>query len=162
MHYWLDLTMMKPLTTAIISLTLLVAACSNPNEELRNQYRWLSGKWVGKDGETTVIEEWKWNRFRFEGNGYRIDQGDTTTKEFLVISSFGAHNAYIITLNDKNTYAFQEVETVNKQVHFANPDHDFPAHISYTLQQDSILEIDLRGNTEGMEGVNYQLKRQRR
>jgi hypothetical protein len=144
-------------------LAFLMAGCNNDADTLRNQYRWLSGKWEGKDGETQVIETWKWQHDRFEGEGYRINDGDTTSSELLFIDSYGSAVGYSALLNHTELWSFQADPAQENRLVVRNKRNDFPKMISYVLESDSSVVITLEGEMRGSAvSTSYTMKRKGR
>jgi hypothetical protein len=155
---------MRKITHLTIILWLLCfVGCERSPDEFRDQYRWISGKWVGKDGESNVIEYWKWNKFRFEGKGFRTLDGDTTTTESLFISNYDGVIGYTALINHERLYSFQKISSQNDSLIFVNNQNDFPKKITYALIQDDVLLIELEGEVGPKKvKVDYTLKREER
>lgn len=148
---------------SIILLAVMLAGCADESNSFRDQYRWLSGKWEGKDGETQVIETWKWQRYRFEGEGFRIDDGDTTSTERLYISAYGPAIGYTALLNEEEFLSFQADNAVDNKLIVRNKRNDFPKMISYELTSDSSLLITLEGEMRGTPvSTSYSMQRKSR
>lgn len=133
--------------TSLSALLLILAftGCERSPNQFRDQYRWLSGKWVGKDGQSTVIEYWKWDKYRFEGKGFRIEEGDTTTTESLFISNYDGVIGYTALINNERLFSFQKIQSQNDSLIFINNQNDFPKKLTYVLVTNNVLLIQLEG-----------------
>ena len=108
---------------------------------------WLSGSWVGTQGEMTTEEHWTdasgglmlgMNRARRGGRAVMF--------EFLRIVARGDSISYVALPRGRNETPFPMKELSGKRVVFENPAHDFPQRIIYW--QDKPGELHAR--TEGL------------
>lgn len=148
---------------ALISYVILLiinSSCNITDNSFRDRFRWISGKWEGKLGETTIVEQWKWNKFRFEGHSYSIANGDTVDSELLFLQNFGSRAGYTVVVNDQGPFTFSLTKENPLECEFVNTDHDFPSLIRYTVLGDTALGIDLLPNDKVKEtSLSYRLKR---
>ncbi|MEQ9186390.1 MAG: hypothetical protein RLP15_01565, partial [Cryomorphaceae bacterium] len=87
---------MSWIRTSCISITLVVLmGCSESGNAFRDQFRWLSGKWKGANDGIELIEQWKWNKSRFEGIAFEIKDGDTLLTEHLFLEEFNGIPGYV-------------------------------------------------------------------
>lgn len=139
--------------------SILLSACNTPKDnDFRDQFRWISGKWKGEYDGRTVIEQWSWEKHRFEGTSIEIEKGDTVLNETLFLEEHAGHSSYIAVLTERDPILFSGSHNIssNKWV-FQNPEHDFPAQLVYQLLGDSALNISVHG-PDG-NGFSYQLVR---
>lgn len=139
---------------------LYLSACSTKNNAFRDQYRWLSGKWVGDNNGTMMIETWKWEKHRFEGTGLELKGNDTVFSETMFIESFDEHAAYVVVIKDRSPMMFHRVEETENRLVFLNENNDFPSQIIYQHDSDTALTISLmaKGSADKAE-VSYQMTR---
>jgi hypothetical protein len=139
---------------------ILSTSCSRPDNSFRNRFRWLSGKWEGKLGETLMVEQWKWNKSRFEGHAFSIMNGDTVDSELLFLESYGNKAGYTVVVNGEGPFTFALTKESAEEYEFMNPDHDFPSLIRYTVKSDTALSIDLfPKDNSSLPSLSYTLKR---
>jgi hypothetical protein len=156
---------MKNITVSglLVIIISIGIGCSNENEasKFRNNYRWLVGKWEGRNGQVKLVERWMWNKNRFEGSGFEIDGVDTLFSEKIFLESFDGTDAYIAIMNSGRMTSFQSVQVDSVTWRFENPDHNFPSIIQYTQESDSTITVSLfaRGETAFRGEHSYQLKR---
>lgn len=141
-------------------ILLFLGACSGKNNAFRNQYRWLSGKWIGKDGDKIIRENWKWEKYRFEGIGLEIVNGDTVFKEKLFIENFDSKPAYIVVLDDHNPMLFHQIKDTSGKLIFVNDYNDFPDRIEYQQDSDTSMTITLLAKDHANNGqISYKMRR---
>lgn len=110
-----------------------------------------------------MIEDWMWNKYRFEGKGYEILNGDTLTNESLFLEDFDGVVGYSVIVNGSGPYTFGLKDTAQRDYVFVNEDHDFPAIIQYHRDKDSTITLSLmKLSTPDNAEVSYQLKRRAR
>ena len=142
------------------ALATIVTACNSKPSEFRNDFRWIAGKWQGTNGSVFMMEQSTWNKTRFEGRGFEIDQGDTLFSERLYLQSFDGAYAYIAYLPKHGLTLFNARKETETHWIFENQDHDFPAAIHYKLESDSTITVSLLAKGEPFRGEHsYQLKR---
>ncbi|MEX2598015.1 MAG: hypothetical protein WEC59_13905 [Salibacteraceae bacterium] len=146
----------------LLGFTILLISCQSSSNQFRDQLRWLGGKWKGKDGETTRIENWHWSKHRFEGNAYSILKSDTLFKEQLFLSDYNKAPVYTVRINNGMPISFAAVKIEKRKCVFQNDEHDFPTTISYTALSDSTIAIKLTGKDSTVsKPISYTLRRQR-
>ena len=126
-----------------LMILIVSGSCNRADNSFRDRFRWLSGKWVGTLGDTKVVEQWKWNKHRFEGHAYSILHGDTVDTELLFLQSFGNKAGYTVVVNGEGPFTFYLSKESPLVYEFVNPDHDFPSVIRYSVEGDTALGIDL-------------------
>lgn len=154
---------MKTTISLILISILAFTACRDTSDsnDFRNRYRWLVGKWEGSNGNVTMVEQWRWEKSRFEGAGFEISNTDTLFSEKLFLESFGNTDAYIAVMSSEKITSFQSTQVDSVTWRFENKDHNFPSIIQYSLEDDSALTVSLfaRGETAFRGEHSYQLKR---
>lgn len=139
---------------------LAISACSSKNNEFRDQYRWLSGKWTGQRDDIKLFESWKWNKYRFEGYAYELQGDDTLFKEHLFLEDFEGRPSYIVVIKDREPLLFHRVPGKENELIFQNQEHDFPSVIKYSHEADTTLTVSLMTREKPTEAeISYQLKR---
>lgn len=151
--------MRSPIFLVIVMLAM--AACSGrQNRPLREQFRWIAGQWKGQNGKVTLIERWKWNKYRYEGVGFELSGEDTLFREQLYIEDFGGQVGYVVVLPERPTRLFAPVAADSGRWVFENKEHDFPAQIIYATEGDSALTVSLLARDGAFRGEHsYQLRR---
>jgi hypothetical protein len=147
-----------------VLLTILLAAmafsCGPKENEFRDGFQWISGKWSGTLDDVEVVEHWMWNKHRFEGFGYHVSEGDTVFKEYLFLEEYQGIPGFTAVYGDNGPYTFAMKHSDGQVFVFQNEDHDFPSKIIYQLDSDSALTITLIGNgNPSKEEQSYQLLR---
>jgi len=135
--------MRKSTNFVVVILLIINSSCSRTDNSFRDRFRWLSGKWEGKLGEAVLIEQWKWNKYRFEGHAYSITNGDTVDSEELFLQNYGDKAGYTVVINDEGPYTFSLTQETPLECEFENVDYDFPSVIRYTVYGDIALGIEL-------------------
>lgn len=150
---------------SIINFSLIVtvaflSACSAKNNDFRDQYRWLSGKWVGDNHGRVMIESWKWEKYRFEGAAVEMEDNDTVFTETMYIESFGDQAAYVVVIKGKNPMMFHRVEETKNRLVFVNEHNVFPSKIIYQHESDTALTVSLMAKENpNVAEISYQMTR---
>jgi hypothetical protein len=110
--------------------------------ERQHQFSWLLGKWQKQDSRpgSEAFELWyEHPDGHLEGLGYALRQGDTTFVENLSIIEQDGAFYYVadVSHNASPTY-FRITQMSDSAFTSANPEHDFPQRISYTLVGDEL------------------------
>lgn len=148
------------ITLVFFVLVLFAMGCKQKPTEFRDEFRWIAGKWQGKNGSVILMEQWKWNKTRYEGHGYEIEHGDTVFSERLYLQSFDGSYAYIAYLPKFGLTLFNARKEADGYWVFENKDHDFPSQIHYKADEDRSITISLFAKGEPFRGEHsYQLER---
>jgi hypothetical protein len=84
----------------------------------------------------------------------RTVRGDAAVEhEFLAMRWEGSNLVLIASPSGQATTAFRLVGQTPTEVVFANPDHDFPQHITYRRSPDGGVVATVEGNTAGAARV---------
>ena len=114
---------------------------------------WLLGNWENKSDDGDLLENWKKvNDSLYEGESYFIKGKDTLHFEKIQMKQKGEALFYITTIKGQNNdkpVTFIHNDTIEKQLVFENPKHDFPQKIAYSkITKDSII-IQISGIQQG-------------
>jgi hypothetical protein len=114
---------------------------------------WLVGNWENKSDDGNLLETWKKvNDSLYDGESYYIKGKDTLHSEKIQMKQEGETLYYIATVKGQNNdkpITFVRNDTIDKQLVFENPKHDFPQKISYSqIKKDSIV-IEISGIQQG-------------
>jgi ketosteroid isomerase-like protein len=93
---------------------------------------WLVGRWERAEG----IEHWVPARDVMWGVGFTVKDGKTAFFEVLqVAKGEGGALEYVAFPGGANEVAFRRFDSGEKNVGFANPEHDFPKRIRYGIKK---------------------------
>jgi hypothetical protein len=108
---------------------------------------WLAGKWRLEASGRVVEEQWMAPAAGVMlGMSRTIAKGRVVEHEFMQIRTGpGGELFFIAQPSGQKEAAFQQVALAGKEAAFANPNHDFPQRITYTLQPDGSLLAVLEG-----------------
>jgi len=114
---------------------------------------WLLGQWENKSDEGNLLEIWeKKNDSIYFGESYFIKGKDTLHSEKIELQQKGENLLYVSTIKGQNNdkpVTFIHNDTIEKQLVFENPKHDFPQKIAYSkITKDSIV-IQISGIQQG-------------
>lgn len=144
----------------IMLLITCLAGCSTKDNEFRDQYRWLSGKWKGERDGVVMLESWKWNKHRFEGFACEMNGDDTVFYEHLFLEEFEGRPCYIVVIEDREPVLFHRVPGNTNELVFRNSEHDFPSIIQYKREEDTSISVSLMTRDKPEEAeISYQLRR---
>lgn len=146
----------------VLFLCCIAFACSGRKDSaFRDQFRWLAGKWEGKNGDALLVEHWMWNKYRYEGFGYEINNsGDTTFREQLFLEEYAGVPSYVAVIPGQGPTLFAGQAGTDNDWLFINGEHDFPSRIRYRLDADSTISISLMSRIEPLRpALSYQLNR---
>ena len=113
----------------------------------------LLGQWENKSDEGNLLEIWeKKNDSIYVGESYFIKGKDTLHSEKIELQQKGENLLYVSTIKGQNNdkpVTFIHNDTIEKQLVFENPKHDFPQKIAYSkITKDSIV-IQISGIQQG-------------
>lgn len=137
---------------ALAASTLFFFSCGNKKIGIAD-LSWMLGNWQGvtTDG-TRFSEQWeKESATSFIGKGCALSpEGDTLFKEILKIEQLGDTAYYIATVPENpGPVHFKLASLVNNTAVFENKAHDFPQQITYTLEKNGVLNVELTGERDG-------------
>ncbi len=141
-------------TILILIIILGFASCQKSKEVSKIVVAdWLLGNWENKSDYGHLLESWKKvNDSLYDGESYFIKGKDTLHFEKIQMKQNGEDLFYIATVKGQNNdkpVTFKRNDTIEKQLVFENPKHDFPQKISYSqITKDSII-IQISGIQQG-------------
>jgi hypothetical protein len=153
---------MKLLLFALIfQLTANMASsqCKNISENPFEKLSWIADRWVFKDGEDIIYENWvKSGDTLFSGESYTVRDGDTVFTEQLKIEKIGDDVSYTaIVGHNPGPVSFKLIELEDSKAVFENPEHDFPNRIIYELMNNSVLHARVEGKNKKGEDASIEL-----
>lgn len=125
---------------------------------------WLLGNWENNSDDGNLSESWKKvNDSLYDGESYFIKGKDTLHFEKIQMKQKGEDLFYIATVKGQNNdkpVTFIHNDTIEKQLVFENPKHDFPQKIMYSqITKDSIV-IEISGVQQGKPSTErFSMKR---
>lgn len=148
----------------ITSLFLLLAlvSCKNENsnkseKELIKSASWLLGKWENKSADGTLSEIWtKSNDSTYVGSSYFINEKDTIHFETIVLKQLGETLIYSATVKGQNhnkAISFSQGASIENQLVFENPKHDYPQKITYQKDAKNNLVATISGLIDGKQST---------
>lgn len=140
----------------ILSLLIILsfASCQKSKEVSKIVAAdWLLGNWENKSDDGDLLDTWtKVNDSIYDGESYFIKGKDTLHFEKIQMKQKGEALFYIATVKGQNNdkpVTFIHNDTIEKQLVFENPKHDFPQKIVYSrITKDSII-IQISGIQQG-------------
>ena len=147
---------------AFLVILASVLGCKQNTEiqSFRDQFRWLSGKWQGQNGSVILSEQWHWNKTRFEGEGYEVENGDTIFSEKIFLQPLDGMPAYVVSIPFQGLILYTGQKDEKGRWMFENKEHGFPSRIFYVQESDSAIIISLEARGDSFRGEHsYQLKR---
>ncbi len=139
----------------LILVTILIFTSCQKSKEVSKIVAadWLLGNWENKSDNGDLLENWKKvNDSLYDGESYFIKGKDTLHFEKIQMKQKGEALYYIATVKGQNNdkpVTFMRNDTIEKQLVFENPKHDFPQKISYSqITKDSIV-IEISGIQQG-------------
>lgn len=137
-------------SVCITLVALLAVACNNntgkENPETVARFIWLNGKWVMKEGDGTVTEQWKQvNDSLMEGSSDFIKGDSVIPFEKIRMFRRGIdfyYEAKAAGQNNEQPVEFKLSSFSDSGFVAENPQHDFPKRITYRLvNKDSIHAV---------------------
>lgn len=138
----------------ILILALTFTSCLKSKEVSKIVVAdWLVGNWENKSATGDLLETWKKvNDSVYDGESYFIKGKDTLHFEKIQMKQKGEALYYITTIKGQNNnkpVTFKYNDTIEKQLVFENPKHDYPQKIMYSkITKDSII-IQISGIQQG-------------
>lgn len=121
-------------------------------QDLSHEFGGLLKSWQGPYGEGIFMESWRsLNPQQLEGRACYLLNGDTVVWEYLQIRTMGKHIGYLASVNGNPPVLFNLREQYQDGWKFENSEHDFPQSITYTLQSDGSLLVEVSGVQNGKE-----------
>ena len=129
----------------VLPLALLAADSKKrgkaPPPPAIEQLAWLAGSWRLEQSGRVIEEQWMAPAAGVMlGMSRTVAKGRVVEHEFMQIRvGPGGDLFFIAQPSGQKEAAFQHTALTDKEVVFANPNHDFPQKISYTLNADGSL-----------------------
>ncbi len=122
---------------------------------------WLAGCWQGGGQGTEFDEHWMGQAgFTMLGMSRTVTEDKTVAYEFLRIHQEDDGIYYTSIPSGQTQASFKLVKCDDRSVEFENPDHDFPQHIIYRLEEDGALTATIKGNYKGaFKQVDFPMRR---
>lgn len=157
---------MKNLQQIVLPAILLsIASCTNPGDKKPatpgsgTEYKkladasWLIGTWENNSAQGSYTETWKMeNDSAYQGASYFVIGNDTVSEEKLSLVQRGEALLYIPTVKNQNggmPVEFTLTSSLNGQLVFENPQHDFPQKITYAKISNDSLVAEISGTKNG-------------
>ncbi len=120
-----------------------------------NDVAWLSGEWVGRDGEHVAEEQWT----SPAGGGMlalsrTVNGGQMVQFEYLRIVPREKGLVYIAQPGGRPPVEFVLTKRARQSATFENPAHEFPSVIHYTLR-DGVLESTISGGRQKAQTFRF-------
>jgi hypothetical protein len=152
--------------TLIAAMTLALAAVlqsappAAPAVDIAS-LEWLAGCWTGAVRGRHYEEHWmKPSGGTMFGMSRTVAGGKTVESEFIELRQQGTGVAYIARPSGQPQTSFQWVSGDRTSARFANPAHDFPQAITYTLNPDGSLLARIEGTSQGQRrAVDFPMQR---
>jgi hypothetical protein len=136
---------------ALLPVVLPAADQKKPGKEappkVLEQLAWLAGSWRLEQSGRVVEEQWMAPAAGVMlGMSRTVAKGRVVEHEFIQIRvGPGGDLFYIALPSGQKEAAFQHTTLTDKEVVFANPNHDFPQKITYTLNPDGSMLAVIEG-----------------
>jgi Domain of unknown function (DUF6265) len=140
--------------TLILILALTFTSCLKSKEVSKIVVAdWLLGNWENKSDDGDLFESWKKvNDSIYDGESYFIKGKDTLHFEKIQMKQKGEALYYIATIKGQNNdkpVTFKHNDTIEKQLVFENPKHDYPQKIMYSQITKDSINIQISGIQQG-------------
>jgi len=121
---------------------------------------WLAGCWEWKSGMRHGEEQWMKPRGGTMLGMSRTTRRDSTIEfEFVRIEERDKRLHYVASPSGQAGATFSSIALTDSTVVFANPKHDFPQRVLYTLRGDSLL-ARIEGTRKGsVRGVDFPMQK---
>jgi Domain of unknown function (DUF6265) len=138
----------------ILILALTFTSCLKSKEVSKIVVAdWLLGNWENKSDDGDLLETWKKvNDSIYDGESYFIKGKDTLHFEKIQMKQKGEALYYIATIKGQNNdkpVTFKHNDTIEKQLVFENPKHDYPQKIMYSQITKDSINIQISGIQQG-------------
>ncbi len=110
------------------------------------QLEWLAGKWEGREGTVRLEEYWMSPRGGVMPGLHRdLFAGGSAYFEYLRIAETDVGTIYYVSRLGKEPTAFRLIHSSKGKAVFENPDHEFPQRVTYRLDEEGALHVELSG-----------------
>lgn len=123
---------------------------------------WMSGNWVGVNGQTEMEEQWTTPKGGSLLGVHRdVRSGRTISFEFMRIQQDAGGITFWGSPGGKPAVPFRAIETSSQRIVFENKEHDFPQRVIYWLTADGMLHAKIEGTMNGkLESEEWAWKKQ--
>ena len=121
------------------------------------QLDWMAGCWSYQAGKRLVEEQWMVPRGgSMLGMSRTTESGATREWEAMRIEERDGILVFTARPSGQSGASFRAIEIGERRIVFANPQHDFPQRVLYTLRDDGRLVGRVEGEREGQtRGIDY-------
>ncbi len=139
---------MRSLHAAVM---VLVAACGGPGPGVADPWPGqLVGRWAGEVGDGRYTEEWvRMDDSTFAGSATMRHDGRIVSTEQVRLMRFAGSWVYLAATGPGRITSFVRVAADDRGWTFANPEHDFPRRIVYTMHGDTLRAWIDDGEADG-------------
>lgn len=135
-----------------VAIIIFLGSCYKPTaSESMQDLQLLEGNWKSYKG-VGFNENWSQeNKFLLKGEGFSLNENDTSFYERLSIKMYDDTVYYSVILESGKSTDFILTKANKDKWIFVNPNNDFPSIISYEVENDTLLNIsitNIRGNKE--------------
>lgn len=146
-----------------ILISLLIGCQKSERSQVPN-FDWLLGTWQTSTSRGLVYETWsKASAKEYQGNAFRISNGDTVILESIEIIFDKKRWYYIPTVPDQNDglpIRFEATRITDSEMLFENPEHDSPNAVLYRKAgEDAIIAEIWTINDGEKKVVEFPMKR---
>ena len=160
---------MKRLSLVSSIILILLAPDAGYSQTVSQKFEDLYsivGLWSLETAGGTIYESWyKSNDSTLLGKNYSVKGKDTLLLETVDLLERRGTIMYIpvtVDQNDQKPVIFTLAKIDSATYTFANPAHDFPTRIMYTLPADNMLHAWIEGTSKGvLKRSDYRFKRVR-
>ncbi|MET0591073.1 MAG: DUF6265 family protein [Polyangiaceae bacterium] len=158
-------TLPRTLSGPLLALSALLSACTpastRPKEPATSVVSprrsapdttlgWLEGRWIGSQDGIETEEHWTSASGRaLLGMHKDVKNGKMTSFEFLRIEDTEKGLVFFASPRSAPVTPFPMIESGDRRIVFANPEHDFPQRILYWLDEAGALHARVEGKLRG-------------
>jgi hypothetical protein len=157
---------MKATSSALAALMLAMTASGAPAQRTQpantgvSQLAWLAGCWEMTTGNRIIEEQWMAPRAGMMLGQNRTVTGNKAEYELMRIFERGDSLVFAASIPGQPTVEFASSGVTDKRITFANPQHDFPQHVTYWIAASDSLFARIEGTIEGRQrGVDFRFRR---
>ena len=137
---------------SFVAIIIFLSSCYKPTaSESMQDLQLLEGNWKSYKG-VGFNENWsRENKFLLKGEGFSMNENDTSFYERLSIKMYNDTVYYSVYLESGKSTNFKLTKAKKDKWTFVNPNNDFPSIINYEVENDTLLNItitNIRGNKE--------------
>ncbi len=144
---------MKINSLFIFFYLIIFSACSTSrSDEIGNEFKWLAGTWKLLDTETPVFETWVLEGQEWQGESYAAIKGMKVPTEKIKLYREGDNIIFSQRVKDRDNgdpVDFVLSRSEKGSYTFSNPEHSFPAEITYSKVSDVAMKVKISGKRDG-------------